>query len=155
MKSLLTTLALTTAIILPGSVIAKTITLTTEMANYRGPEAFMVIYVTDAKGVYQDTIWMSGRKSKYYGHLTTWYRATRGDAAEINGITGASVGSGRTLKINFDLSDALFDAGYQLRIDTAVENGRDVAHDVVVPLISDKLGKDISGRRYIKRFTFR
>ncbi len=155
MKSLLTTLALTSAIVMPGSVMAKTITLTTEMAHYRGPEAYLVIYITDAKGVYQDTIWVSGRKSKYYGHLVSWYRATGASAAEINGITGASVGSGRTMTVSFDLSDALFDAGYQLRIDTSVEDGRDVAHDVVVPLISDKLGKDISGRRYIKRFTFR
>ena len=33
-------------------------------------------------------------KSKYYEHLTDWYRATGGDTAQINGITGASVGRG-------------------------------------------------------------
>ena len=58
---------------------------------------------------------MAGGKSKYYEHLSDWYRATGGDTAQVNGITGA-VGAGRTLEITLDLADALFDAGYNGRL---------------------------------------
>ena len=67
---------------------------------------------------------MAGGKSKYYQHLSDWHRATGGNTAQVNGITGASVGAGRTLEITLDLADALFDAGYTLHIDTAVEDSR-------------------------------
>jgi hypothetical protein len=134
---------------------ARNVTLTTELKSYRGNGAYLVLYVTDAKGAYQGTLWMAGGKSKYYKHLPSWFRATRGDPAQVSGITGASVGAGRKLELNFDLSDALFDAGYQLHIDSSVEDGRDVANDVVVPLTSANAGKAMRGKRYVKSFTFR
>src|SRR5690606_29370259 len=108
------TLALTTALTLPGLAMARPVTLTTTLNGYGGDGAYLALYVTDAAGVYVGTLWMAGSKSKYYEHLTDWYRATGGDLAQINGITGASVGAGRTLEINLDLADALFDAGYTL-----------------------------------------
>ena len=97
---------------------------------------------------------MAGGKSKYYQHLSGWYAATGGDPAQINGITGASVGAGRTLKVTLDLADALFDAGYTLHIDAAVEDMRDSPDEVVVPLTADDAGKPVQGRRYISSFTY-
>jgi hypothetical protein len=97
---------------------------------------------------------MAGAKSKYYEHLSGWYRATAGNAAEINGITGASVGAGRTLEITLDLADALFDAGYTLHIDAAVEDMRDSPNELAVPLTTDGAGKAAPGRRYIADFSY-
>ena len=97
---------------------------------------------------------MAGGKSKYYKHLPGWFRATRGDLGQVRGITGASVGAGRKLNITLDLSDALFDAGYEVHIDSSVEDERDVANDVVVPLTRANAGKPVSGKRYISSFTF-
>ena len=154
MKSILATLALTTALVIPGTLMAKPVTLTTTLKNYGGPGAYLVLYVTDADGAYQGTLWMAGTKSKYYKHMSNWYRATGGDPAQINGITGASVSAGRTLELTFDLSDALFDAGYELRIDASVEDFRDSPSDVVIPLTSDNAGQPVSGRRYVESFTF-
>ncbi len=154
MKSILATLALTTALVVPAALMAKPVTLTTTLKNYRGPGAYLVLYVTDANGAYKGTLWMAGSKSKYYKHLGNWFRATGGDPAQISGITGASVGAGRTLELTFDLSDALFDAGYQLHIDAAVEDFRDSPNDVVIPLTSENAGKSVSGRRYVDSFTF-
>ena len=92
---------------------------------------------------------MAGGKSKYYDSLAGWYRATGGDPAQIDGITGASVGAGRTLEITLDLADALFDAGYVLRVDAAVEDMRDSPDDVAVPLTTQGAGKTTQGRRYV------
>ena len=70
-----------------------------------------------------------------------------------HGITGASVGAGRKLKITLNLQDALFDAGYTLHIDAAAENMCESPDDVVLPLTSDAFGKSVSGRRYINSVT--
>ncbi len=154
MKSLLSILALTTALTAPALAIAKPVTLTTNMNQYGGDGAYLALYVTDAQGAYMGSLWMAGGKSKYYEHLSDWYRATGGNAAEINGITGASVGAGRQLKITLDLEDALFDAGYTLHIDASVEDLRDSPSEVVVPLTTTGAGQPVSGRRYIRDFTY-
>ncbi|MFZ7090012.1 DUF2271 domain-containing protein [Primorskyibacter sp. 2E233] len=154
MKSLLSALALTTALTVPGLALARPVTLTTNMNSYGGDGAYLAIYVTDSKGVYKGSLWMAGGRSKYYKHLTDWYGATRGNIAEINGITGASVGAGRQLKITLDLSDALFDAGYVLHVDSAVENMRESPSEIVVPLTAKGAGQATRGRRYISSFTY-
>jgi hypothetical protein len=154
MKSLLAALALTTALTAPGLAIARPVTLTTTLNSYGGDGAYLAFYVTDDAGDYAGSLWMAGGKSKYYEHLTDWYRATGGDPAQINGITGASVGSGRTLEITLDLADALFDAGYTLHIDAAVEDMRDSPNEVAVPLTTAGAGTPVSGRRYVASFAY-
>lgn len=154
MKSVLAALALTTALTVPSLAMARPVTLTTTLNNYGGNGAYLAFYVTDAKGAYAGSLWMAGGKSKYYEHLTDWYRATGGAPAQINGITGASVGAGRTLKITLDLADALFDAGYTLHVDAAVEDMRDSPNDVSVPLTSAGAGKPVRGRRYVANVSY-
>lgn len=154
MKTLLSALALTTALTVPALAIAKPVTLTANMNQYGGDGAYLALYVTDANGTYMGSLWMAGGKSKYYEHLSDWYRATGGNTAEINGITGASVGAGRQLKITLDLADALFDAGYELHIDASVEDMRDSPSEVVVPLTTTGAGQPVTGRRYIRDFTY-
>lgn len=154
MKPLLAALALTTALTLPGLALARPVTLSTTLTQYGGDGAYLALYVTDPAGKYVGTLWMAGGKSKYYEHLSDWYRATGGDLAQIDGITGASVGAGRTLEITLDLADALFDAGYTLHIDAAVEDMRDSPNEIAVPLTSAGAGTPVPGRRYIARFSY-
>ncbi len=155
MKKIATALAIATALSLPAMVQAKPVTLTTQLKRYGGDGAYLALYLTDANGAYKGTLWMSGGKSKYYKHLSDWTRASGGNKADINGITGASVGAGKTLTVTVDLADALFDAGYNLHIDASVEDMRDSPSEVVVPLDSNNIGKSFKGRRYIKAFNFK
>lgn len=154
MKPILAALALTTALTLPALAMARPVTLTTTLNDYGGDGAYLALYVTDASGAYVGSLWMAGGKSKYYEHLTDWHRATGGDPAQINGITGASVGAGRTLEITLDLADALIDAGYTLHIDAAVEDMRDSPNEIAVPLTAAGAGQAAQGRRYIAEFTY-
>ena len=154
MKSTLALLALTTALTLPGLASARPMTLTTNLSNYGGDGAYLALYVTDPSGAYAGTLWLAGGKSKYYEHMSDWYRATGGAPAQINGITGASVGAGRSLEITLDLQDALFDAGYTLHIDAAVEDMRDSPREVSVPLTSAGAGQPVAGRRYVADFSY-
>lgn len=154
MKSLISALALTTALTLPSLAAAKPVTLTAQVNNYWGNPAYLALYVTDSSGKYIGSLWMAGSRTRYYQHLTNWYRATGGNLKEINGITGASVGPGRTLQVTLNLSDALFDAGYKLHIDAGAENMRSSSNDVVVPLTTKGAGKPVRGRSYVSTFSY-
>ncbi|HRO26551.1 MAG TPA: DUF2271 domain-containing protein [Luteimonas sp.] len=149
MKSAIVALALTSTLVAPGLAAARPVTFNTMLNNYSGDGAYLALYLTDASGGYAGTLWVAGGKSKYYDSLAGWYRATGGDPAQIDGITGASVGAGRTLEITLDLADALFDAGYVLHVDAAVEDMRDSPDDVAVPLTTQGAGKTTQGRRYV------
>ena len=154
MKNLISCLAVSTALALPGLASARPVTLTTTLKNYGGDGAYLAVYLTDPSGAYVRTLWVAGKKSKYYKHLSDWHRATGGSPSQINGLTGASVGEGRSLKITADLADALFDAGYKLNIDAAAEDMRDSPRDISVPLTKAGAGKPVSGRSYVAGFTY-
>ena len=114
---------MTTALTAPSIASAKQITMKTTLRNYGGRPAFLAFYVTDKKGAYVGTLWMAG----FAGQLTTATCATgtappAATRRNISGITGASVGPGRSLTITVDLADSLFDAGYTLHIDAAAED---------------------------------
>lgn len=154
MKTLFSVLALSTALALPGLASARPVTLTTTLKNYGGDGAYLAVYLTDPSGAYVRTLWVAGKKSKYYKHLTDWHHATGGSPSQINGLTGASVGEGRSLKVTADLADALFDAGYKLNIDAAAEDMRDSPRDISVPLTKAGAGKPVAGRSYVAGFTY-
>jgi hypothetical protein len=154
MKSLLAVLALSTALSFPAVAMAKPVTLSAQLKNYGGNNAYLALYVTDQNDNYAGSLWLAGSRTRYFEHLAGWYRATGGDTSQVNGITGASIGSGRTLEVTLDLKDALFDQGYKLHIDAAAENMRESPNDVVVPLTSAGAGKAVKGRRYISSFSY-
>ncbi|WP_181700521.1 DUF2271 domain-containing protein [Chthonobacter albigriseus] len=154
MKILTPALAAATALVAPTLVDAREVTFETVLKNYGGDGAYLALYVVDSAGTYQGTLWMAGGKAKYYRHLSDWQRASGGALAEVDGITGASVGSGRTLKITLDLADTLIDGGFEVHIDTAVEDMRDNPSDVVAPLTTAGNGKPVAGRGYVESFTY-
>ncbi|WP_345797565.1 DUF2271 domain-containing protein [Castellaniella sp. MT123] len=144
-----------TTLAIPALAQSRTVTLSTTLKNYGGDGAYLAVYLTDAKGAYAGTLWVAGGKAKYYKHLTDWKRLSAGDAARVDGVTGASVGQGRTLKVTADLADALFDAGYEVHVDAAVEDMRDSPSEIRVPLTTAGAGKATAGRQFIQSFTYR
>lgn len=151
---LTTTIAAACALALPVAAQARTLTVTTQLKNYGGDGAYLAVYLTDAKGAYAGTLWVAGGKAKYYKHLSDWNRLSAGDARRVQGITGASVGAGRTLKVTADLADALIDAGYEIRVDAAVEDMRESPSEVRVPLTAAGAGKPQGGKQYIQAFSY-
>ena len=154
MKKIAVSLCLAGAVALPGLVQARPLTLTTQMQSYGGNAAFLAFYVTDAAGKYQKTLWVAGKKAKYYRNLRDWARGSGLKASEFDGVSGASVGSGSTLKVTVELADALIDAGYEIRVDSAVEDKADYPADVRAPLTKAGAGKPTAGRGYIKSFSY-
>ncbi len=154
MKKTALALCIASAMALPGLAQARPVTLTTDLQSYGGNAAFLAFYVTDASGKYQKTLWVAGKKAKYYKHLRDWARGSGLKASEFDGVTGASVGSGRTLKVTVEIADALIDAGYEIRVDSAVEDKAENPADVRVPLTKAGAAKPVAGRGYVKSFSF-
>lgn len=154
MKKIAASLILASCVAVPGMAEARPVTLTTQLQNYGGEPAFLAFYLTDAKGQYKKTLWVAGRKAKHYKNLRDWARGSGLKTAEFDGVTGASVGSGKTLKVTVELADALIDAGYEIRVDSAVEDHRDNPADVRAPLTTTGAGKPVAGRGYIKSFQY-
>ncbi len=130
MNKLALSLCLAGVMALPGLVQARPVTLTTQLKGY------------------------GGNGAKYYKNLRDWARGSGMRPSEFDGVSGASVGSGRALKVTVDLADALIDAGYEIRVDSAVEDGRDNPAEVRTPLTTAGAGKPATGRGYVQAFTY-
>ncbi|UUZ48925.1 DUF2271 domain-containing protein [Massilia sp. B-10] len=68
---------------------------------------------------------------------------------EFDGVSGASVGSGKSLKVTVELADALIDAYIELRVDSAVEDGRDNPAEARATDQGCPCSKLVKGRGYI------
>ena len=153
-KPLMTLVASACALALPSLAHSRQLTLTAQLKNYGGDGAYLAAYLTAAKGTYVRTLWVAGGKAKYYKHLSDWNRLSAADPKRLDGVTGASVGAGRTLKVTADLADALLDAGYEIRIDAAAEDMRDSPSEVRIPLSNANAGKPQAGKQYIQSVTY-
>lgn len=153
-KTAATAAACLTLAFLATPALARPVTITTKMKPYGGDGAYLALYLTDAKGAYKGTLWVSGRKAKYRSHLSAWNRATRGAPAGVDAITGASVGSGRSLTVTVDLADALIDAGYQIRVDSAVEKNADRPAEVVALLTAKGRRQAVAGRGFVQSLLY-
>ena len=155
MKKLIPALLLVAALAAPRFAQARAVTLTTTLKNFGGYSAYVVLYLMDPQGKYVRTLWMAGGRSGYYRHLGGWMRASRGDMNGLDGITGASVGEGRTLTVHTDIADALIDAGYTIQIDAASEGMMESPAEVRAPLTAADSGKAVHGRGYIANFAYK
>lgn len=154
MNKIAATFGLAASLALPAMAEARTVTITTQLKNYGGNGAYLAIYLTDAQGRFHSTLHVAGGKPRYFSHLRDWARGNATENRRIDGLTGASVGSGRSLRVAVEVADALIDAGYQIRVDTSVEDGRDNAAEIVAPLTAAGAGRPVAGRGYIQSFRF-
>ncbi|AEP31053.1 DUF2271 domain-containing protein [Brumicola nitratireducens] len=154
MKKLLLRTGLVAAVMLPFFTQAKDVTFTTTLSDYRGDGAYLAIYLTDSAGVYQKTFWVSGKKSKHFKHLRDWAQGSAMRRSEYDGMTGASVSRGQTLQITVDLDPSFIDSGYQVRVDSAVEDMGDKPADIIAPLTTKGAATPINGEGYVYSFTY-
>ena len=153
-RPLMKTLAAACILALPVAAQGRSLSLSTTLKNYGGDGAYLAVYLTDASGAYVRTLWVAGGKAKYYKHLSDWNRLSSGDSQRLQGVTGASVGAGRTLEVTAELADALIDAGYEIRVDAAAEDMRDSPSELRIPLTSENGGKPHPGKQYVQSLRF-
>lgn len=152
-KALLAALLATTFLIAPGSmhnVQAAEAKIMVQMNNYEGEEAYFSLYLIDPDGRYDQTLWVSGDEEKYHPDLPRWWKYLARKPQEIDAITGASTAAGDRSIITIEIADELIDAGYRLRVETAVENLSNYSEDVEVDLSAAAAGEKIPGTGYVR-----
>jgi hypothetical protein len=144
--------ALAPALVTAGAAEAKPVKISVTIAQYSGPNTFLAMYLTDKTGAYKSTVWVAGGRTNYWRHLRTWFAATGGRGAD--GVTGASVGAGRTLTVTPDIAASMIDAGYVLHIDAAAEGIGESPDEIQVPLTSSGAGQAMAGNGFIANFKY-
>ncbi len=151
-KKLVFILLVSTALVAPATAEAANVTVKVDLNSYAGPPAYLAVYVVDANGKYDETLWVSGSHYGFLGALRGWARGFSASGAKsLSGISGASVGSGRTLTISTTLSDALINAGYRILVDTAVQYVGAYTGDASVPLQTG--GASATGQAFVSRLS--
>lgn len=139
---------------LHAPLLATELTINATMLDYPGDPAFLAFYLTDGAGKYQRTLWISGSKVKYYRHLGNWARDSGLQKSEYDGLTGASIHSGASLSVQVNIEATLIDAGYLIRVDTAVEDLAEHRIDVEIPLTTKGAGSTVNGHGFIKSLSY-
>lgn len=150
MKKTFAALAVSTALLAPNIAYAKTVSATVTMKGFQGPPAYVAVYLTKPDGQFHSTLSVKGHKSKYRRHLRGWIRGASRSNQPLDAISGASVGSGRTFTVSANVKDALLNAGYQVHVDTAVEDQGEFRSDAAVKISSAKPSVSASGKGFVK-----
>lgn len=154
MKNVLCLVSLFSALLLSSFAEAREVTFTTNLKLYAGNPAYLAMYLVDEHGHYQRTLWVSGKHRKYYRELRGWAHASRLQPKEYDGLTGASITRGRTLKVSLNIDDQLIDHGNRIVIDTAVEDRGTNRSEVVMPFTTANTDQAVSGRGIINSFSY-
>lgn len=145
MKKLAKILLISTAIWLPQIAEAKNVNFNLSIKSYTGPGAYVVVYITRPDNKLHSTIWLSSKEEKYLPSLMGWHRQAIAQGVRIDGFSGASLGSGKSISFKVNVPESLIDAGYKIQVDAAAEDNGIAAKDINIPLSST--GGKARGRR--------
>ena len=126
-----------------------------QLKNYQGEAAYVIVSIVNSKGDYIETLRVFGDGHEWYPDLKSWYayRENKRHQPRLDGVTGATIGSGERSVVPFNIDKKYIDQGYTLQFETAVEDKNYHAKDIVVQLTSDqlKLGKYDGMEGYIRQ----
>ena len=125
-----------------------------QMTNYMGEGAYIVISLMNAKGAYEETLYVLGPDKKWYNSMKEWHKFQSKQKANISAITGASVtGGDRSVNV-FEIDNAKINAGYKIRFESAVEDQKYHVKDLEIPLTTEALSAKNEGTGYIRYVRF-
>ncbi len=153
MKSIVLANTLALGLFFGAEANARPVTIDLTMADYSGNPAFLVAYVVDEKGLYASTLYAAGSNGRYFEHLDRWYRMFMRNRGNVDGTTGASMGAGGHANFTVEVPDKLLNAGFTLRIESAVESQYYVADEAATPLDDAHNGVAVNGTRYLSTLT--
>lgn len=130
-------------------------TILVQLGEYDGEKAYFSLYLIDPDGRYDSTLWVSGDEVKYHPDLPRWFRYLSRNPQEIDAVTGASTGAGDRAVLTIEIDESLIDAGYSLRVETAVEDQENYDEDVEVELTTDNQGDKFEGTGYVRYIRYK
>lgn len=122
-----------------------------QMANYTGEGAYVVVSLLDNENKYIETLYVQGNDDEWYSEITEWWKFQGKHRSDVDAISGATVGAGQRGINSFEISNDLFDKGYKIRFESAVEDKEYFSDDIEIELTSvDMLQGKIEGKGYIR-----
>lgn len=131
----------------------QTLSLKGNIKSYYGNRAYAVAYIVDPNGRYVTTIYAAGSRAKYFRHLSRWFRMFSRSGKGVDGSTGASLGSRQSFSSRANIPSKMINAGYVLRVETAVEGQNYFPNDISIPLDDAHRGKSVQGNGYVNSMT--
>lgn len=112
-----------------------------QLKNYQGEGAYIVVSVVNSKGEYVETLRVLGDDHEWYPDIKSWYayREKNRHQPRLDGVTGATIGSGERSVVSLKIDSKYINQGYSLRFETAVEDKNYHMKDVVIELTSEQL----------------
>lgn len=139
-----------------GSVaVAAEGTFLVQLNDYEGENAYFAMYLIDEQGRYVRTLWVSGEEERWYRDQPRWWKYLGRAPQDLDAITGASTAPGDRALIRIELEDEILDKGYQVRVDSSVEDQNNFPTDVEAPLSSEKMKEKIPGTGYVRYLRFK
>lgn len=121
-----------------------------QLTNYGGEGAYVITTLIEPEGGYEKTLYVGGDDKDWYPDLPSWYAFYESVNEDIDGITGASIQSGGRKVISIELDKTALNAGYRLRFESSVEDGKYHEKDIEIDLSDDMVGSTIEGSGYIR-----
>lgn len=150
-----TTALAVTVILAPAAAMAKDAIFLVQLNDYDGDEAYFSLYLVDPDDRYVRTLWVSGDEERWYPDQPRWWKYVGRAQEDVSAVTGASTAPGDRAVIRVALEDDVLDAGYRVRVDTAVEDQSNFPTDVETPLTSAQHGDKIPGTGYVRYLRFK
>lgn len=126
-----------------------------QLNEYTGPEAYFHLYLVNPEGKFDHTLWVSGPDKLWWPDSKRWFGYTSAAAEDLDAITGASTPSGARAVMRVEIDPALVDKGYNLRVETSVENADNVQEDAEVGLTTANQRAKVPGTGYVRYIRYK
>lgn len=153
LKSLL--LAGTAAFAFGSAASAEKAIVAVALNDYVGPEAYFAVYLVNPQGRYEQTLWHSGPEKMWWPDEKRWFGYFSRKPADIDAITGASTPAGTRRVLRVEIDPEWVDAGYTMRVETAVEAGGNHQVDAEVELTRDNQRVKTPGMGYVRYLRYK
>lgn len=121
-----------------------------QLTNYSGEGAYVMVSLIDNKGKYKKTLQVFGKEKRWWDDLPSWFKFYTTTKENVDGVSGASITAGSRKVFSITADEAVFDKGYKLRFETAVENKDYKEKDVEMDFSEANVGKTVEGTGYIR-----
>ncbi len=140
---------------LPGIASAEKATFLVQLNEYKGHNAYFALYLIDPDNRFVRTLWASGDEERWYPDLPRWWKYVGRAQEDLSAVTGASTAPGDRSVIRIELEPEVLDAGYSVRVDTAVEDQSNFPTDVETVLAPEAQGDKIPGTGYVRYLRYK
>ena len=129
-----------------------------EMIEYRGEGAYIAVSLMDENDKYLKTLHVLGEDKTWFFDMRLFWANLKsngliGDDAyysHVDGITGPTIGGGKSLVVPLLLNKSEIDKGYKILFETAVEDKGYFKSDITFELTEKSLNDTYEGSGFIK-----